>query len=263
MPYLDTPELRLHYESFGDGMPVTVFGHGVSSSIEDTRFLSSGVRGTKTFLHFRGHGDSGDPAEGYDYAGVRRDLRAVADHVSATAAVGISMGAGAILGVLSETPDRFDRIVLVLPAGLDRPRTDGSMNALLTHAEMIEKGDVDALTDFLHTGLPEDLASIPDIRSFMAERAVRQLANPGLPRALRGLPTTPPVPDREVLRQVTARCLVISQEDDEVHPASVGREIAAVIPGCELHVFPRPYSMLRERDMLRDLVAGLLNGDRP
>lgn len=262
MPFLDTPELRLHYESFGSGAPVTVLAHGVSASIEDTRFLGSGVRGTRTFLHFRGHGPSGDPEDGYDYAGARRDLRAVADHVGATAAVGISMGAGAIIGMLEETPDRFERIVLVLPAGLDQPRTDGSMASLYEHAAVLERGDVDEVTQLLQSGLPEDLAALPEIRRLMAERAVRQLANPGLVRALRGLPSTPPVSDREALRRVTARCLVIAQEDDETHPASVAREIAEVVPGSELHVFPRPYSMLRERDTLRDLVAGLLNGDR-
>jgi pimeloyl-ACP methyl ester carboxylesterase len=262
VPFVETPELRLHYESFGSGEPTTVFGHGVSSSIEDTRFLGSGVHGTRTFLHFRGHGASGDPGDGYDYAGVTRDLRAVADETGATAAVGISMGAGAILGVLEDAPDRFERIVFVLPAGLDQPRTDGSMAALSAHAEVLERRDLDELTDLLQSGLPEDLATIPEVRTLMAERAVRQLANPGLVRALRGLPSTPPVRDRDALRKVAARCLVIAQEDDEVHPASVGREIADLIPGCELHVFPRPYAMLRERDRLRDLVAGLLNGDR-
>jgi pimeloyl-ACP methyl ester carboxylesterase len=136
------------------------------------------------------------------------------------------------------------------------------MAALSGHADVIERGDLNELTTLLQDGLPDDLAPIPEVRGLMAERAARQLANPGVVRALRGLPSTHPVRDRATLGRVTARCLVISQEDDEVHPASVGREIAALIPDCELHVFPRPYAMLRERDRLRDLVAGLLNGDR-
>jgi hypothetical protein len=40
----------------GSGSPVTVFGHGLAGSIAETRPFGSGVRGTRAFLHFRGHG---------------------------------------------------------------------------------------------------------------------------------------------------------------------------------------------------------------
>lgn len=260
MPFIQTPELQIEYRTFGEGSPVTVFAHGVSSSIEDTRFLGSGVRGTRVFFHFRGHGESGVPEGGWDYAGATRDLRAVADEVEATQALGISMGAGAMLGLLAETPDRFERCAFVLPAGLDRPRSDGSLSTLLERADAIEHGTVESLTEYLIAELPDDLRTMRGIRELMRERAERQY-RPGVARALRGLPSTPPLDDRTVLAKVSAPSLVIGQEGDEVHPSSVARELAAALPDARLHVFPRPWSMLRERDTLRDLVAGLLNGD--
>jgi 3-oxoadipate enol-lactonase len=257
--FLEGPDVPLEYVVHGSGEPMTVFAHGLSASIEDTRFLGSGVAGSKLFFHFRGHGDSGVPESGWDYAGVTRDLRAVVDFAETRRVVGISMGAGAILGVLAGSPDRFDRVVLLLPAGLDRPRSDGSMASLSEHADLIEARNVDRLTEYLVDGLPPDLESRPEIRALMRERAEFQLRCGGLVQGLRGLPATPPVLDRGVLRAVTADVLVIAQEDDEVHDAQVAREIADVLPSARLHVFDTAWSMLRRRDELRDLVAGHLN----
>ena len=46
----------------------------------------------------------------------------------------MSMGAGALCSLLEQQPDRFDRLVLVIPAVVDRPRTDAAMDRLLTMA---------------------------------------------------------------------------------------------------------------------------------
>jgi pimeloyl-ACP methyl ester carboxylesterase len=75
------------------------------------------------FFDFRGHGATGMPGDGdWSYAALTRDLRTVADTYGATRAVGVSMGAAAILGVLADEPDRFSRSVFYLPAILDEPR---------------------------------------------------------------------------------------------------------------------------------------------
>ncbi len=110
-------------ESYGLGEPVTVFAGGLGASIPETRVLASGVRGTRVFFDFRGHGAAGDPVDDdWSYAALTADLRAAADVSGATRAVGVSMGAAALLGVLAETPGRFARNVFYLPAILDTPR---------------------------------------------------------------------------------------------------------------------------------------------
>jgi pimeloyl-ACP methyl ester carboxylesterase len=93
----------------GPASPVTVFAHGRGSGIPETRPLGSGIPGRKVFFHFRGYGRSSSAPDSWQPAD---DLRAVADHVGATRAVGASMGAAAV-GALS---DRFSRVVLYLPA---------------------------------------------------------------------------------------------------------------------------------------------------
>ena len=259
MPLLETAETFLHYELHGHGEPVTAFAHGVASSIDDIRFLSSGVTGTRAFFHFRGHGRSGTPEgpDGWGYRSSARDLRAVADHVGATRCVGVSMGAGAILSVLAADLRRFDRIVLVLPAGLDQERPADLQSDLAEMVRRIEGGDQEALTATLISQLPPDVAAMRGVDQLMRRRA-ELMCRPGVARAIRALPDHPPVTDRAVLGSYAGRALVIAHEDDDTHPASIARDIAAALPDVQLHVFDRPWSMLRERAALRGLIAGFL-----
>ena len=127
---LEGPGGLLEFTTTGSGLPATVFAHGVAGSIATTRPFGSGVKGSRTFLHFRGYGASTAPEGPRTYAALEDDLRAVADHVSATQALGVSMGAGALCTLLAHTPLRFDRLVFALPAVLDRPRTDGALDRL-------------------------------------------------------------------------------------------------------------------------------------
>lgn len=81
-----------------------MFAPGRGQSIAQTRPFGSGVRGTRVFFQY----DDSPPAT----------LRAVADQVNATRAFGASLGVAAVAAVVAGDPDRFDRLVLAIPAGL-------------------------------------------------------------------------------------------------------------------------------------------------
>ncbi len=127
---LESPDGIIELITTGSGLPATVFAHGATGSIWTTRPFGSGVRGSRTFFHFRGYGASGPVAKPLTYAALESDLRAVADHVGATQALGVSMGAGAMCRLLARSPLRFERLVFALPAALDRPRTDEALDGL-------------------------------------------------------------------------------------------------------------------------------------
>ena len=55
---LEGPTGSLELITTGSGLPATVFAHGLGASIETTRPFGSGVKGSRTFFHFRGHGGS-------------------------------------------------------------------------------------------------------------------------------------------------------------------------------------------------------------
>jgi pimeloyl-ACP methyl ester carboxylesterase len=130
------PNGLLELITTGSGTPSTVFAHGVTGSIGSTRPFGSGVEGSRTFFHFRGYGASAPAVEPLTYEALAADLRAVADHVGATRAFGVSMGAGALCRLLASTPLRFERLVLALPAAVDRPLTDDAPDSLKLAAEV-------------------------------------------------------------------------------------------------------------------------------
>ena len=124
MPDITTEDATLHVEVEGEGLPVTVFAHGLTNSRNELAAFTPFLAGTKVRFDFRGHGLSSAPETGYRFADFARDLDAVAAEYGATHAVGTSLGAGAITNLISREPDRFERIVFLLPAALDVPLAD-------------------------------------------------------------------------------------------------------------------------------------------
>jgi pimeloyl-ACP methyl ester carboxylesterase len=250
----------LHVESFGSGEPVTVFAAGLGGTIAETRTLGSGVAGTRVFFDFRGHGASGSPAHGgWSYDALAGDLRAVADATGATRAVGVSMGAAAVMGVVAETPERFSRLVFFLPAILDQPRRDVATGRLGRVAARIEAGDDGAVAELLMAEVPAALRSAPGVDAYVRDRA-RALSGRAVAGLVRALAETRPVRDRVALAAVGAPSLVIGQEGDEVHPAGVARALAATLPNARLHVFDAPGGLWAHRAALRPLLAAFLDG---
>ena len=116
-----TADSEVAWVRTGEGAPVTVFAHGLGSSIDETRLLVAGLTGTQVFVSFRGHaGSREDEAARWSYDALADDLAAVADLHGATRAMGVSVGAAALLRLLGRDPARFQRIVLFLPAVLDQ-----------------------------------------------------------------------------------------------------------------------------------------------
>jgi pimeloyl-ACP methyl ester carboxylesterase len=231
----------------GSGLPVTLVAHGLGASVPESRALAGGVPGTKLFPQARGHGTAPLPVEP-GYGELADDLAVVANAHAATQALGTSMGAHALLRLLSADPTRFERLVLFLPAAIDSPvrRTPDLADAL-------RSGDRQAVLGVVrHELLP--LAG-PAVEAYAEARAEFLLASPGLPALLRALPGDVPVADRSMLAAVTADVLVLGQEGDALHPADVARELAAALPRARLVVFDQPGAPFRERARLRTLIS--------
>ena len=162
------------------------------------------------------------------------------------------MGAHALLRLLSSGPDRFERLVLFLPAAIDSPvrRPPALADALRT-------GDCEAVLSVVQ----QELAPLtgPQVDAYAGARTDFLLASPGLPALLEALPHDVPVASREQLSAVTADVLIIGQEGDLLHPADVARELAAVLPRASLVLFDRPGAAFLERARLRHLISGHLS----
>lgn len=255
---IDGPDGPLEIMTTGSGSPSTVFAHGLAGSIDTTRPFGSGVAGTRTFLHFRGHGGSAAPETPWTYAALASELDAVASHARATRALGVSMGAGAMCSLLQHEPARFERLVFVMPAVLDRPRRDAAMDRLEAMAGCAEQRDVEGLAALLLQEQPAQVRQQPAVKLWCRRQALA-LVGTAVARALRALPHAVPLTDRTALRAVTAPTLVLAQEDDPAHPVWVAEELADLLPDARLELLPPGGIMWRHRKRVRDVIGGFLS----
>jgi pimeloyl-ACP methyl ester carboxylesterase len=241
----------------GEGEPITVLAHGLTNSCRELSILTPLVPGTKVRFCFRGHGHSSSPEHGYRFADFARDLDAVAQAYGARVAIGTSLGAGAIAHLVAETPDRFDKLVFLLPAGLDVPFE--YKDRVLRTASLIEgKPKEEAIEAILAD--PDRVANyvrVPWLKDF--DRMMLSELNPvGVPRAIREIVYDWPLHDRHDMAKVTAPTLLICRRGDVIHPAVVGEILAEIMPNAELLMFDDGDDMYQNVPMLVARVRDLL-----
>ena len=261
MPLIDGPDCKLNVEVMGEGEPVTVFAHGITSSLQEIAAFGWRTRGTRVMFDFRGHGASESPPAdvGYDTPCMRRDLEFVADAYGATRALGVSMGAGALLHLLADQPDRFERLVFFIPARIDE-NTSVSKDRYPEMAALLETLPIEEVAERM-TNAPESqplFVARPAWRDLIRARVLRMNAT-GVPRALRAFAEgRPPVTDASVLRKIAAPALVLGHENDPIHPAAVARRLGELLPNAEVRIWPEPLAMLDDFSAFADTVGQFL-----
>jgi 3-oxoadipate enol-lactonase len=260
LPEIVTEDVTLHCEVDGEGDPVTVVAHGLTNNCRELAALTPMVPGTKVRFDFRGHGRSGAPEAGYRFEDFARDLDAVADAYGATRAVGTSLGAGAIANLVSREPDRFERMVWLLPAGLDLPFGFKDRYRELA-ASLDGKTPEEALAAIVSD--PERVAQyVQTPWKLDVDKVMWEHAHPdGVARAIRGVIEDWPVPHRDLLRRVTAPTLLVCIEGDEIHPAELGRILNDLLRSSELIMFESEMALFQAIPSLVPRVGAFLTGN--
>lgn len=261
MPLIDGPDCRLWVDVVGEGDPVTVVAHGITSSSEEISAFVWETPGTRILFDFRGHGRSESPPEdaGYDTAAMRRDLEFVADRYSATQVLGVSMGSSATLHLLADEPDRFARLLFFIPSRIDT-NTKVSAERYPALAHMLETMPLEDVADAV-VNAPESrplIAARPAWRALMRARILR-MNSTGVPRALRAFAVgRPPCSDATVLKRVHAPALILGHENDPIHPAEVARQLGELLPNAEVRIWDEPLAMLDDFAAFTRMIADFL-----
>jgi 3-oxoadipate enol-lactonase len=257
VPQLETEDVTLHVEVDGQGDPVTVVAHGLTNSCGELAVFTPMVPGTTVRFCFRGHGHSSVPERGYRFSDFARDLDAVACAYGATRAVGTSLGAGAIMHLLADDPERFQRIVFLLPAGLDTGvRHPERYLALADTLETLPREQaIEAILS--EPARAAQYARMPWLRDL--DLALWSDLNPeGAARAIREIVFDRALEDPAALSSVRAPALLICRKGDDIHPVEAGTALAEVLPNSELLVFVDESEMLTAVPSLVDRVARFL-----
>lgn len=260
MPEVRTEDATLYCEVDGAGEPVTVLAHGLTNNRNELAAFTPFVPGTKVRFDFRGHGRSSSPPTGYRFADFARDVEAVASAFGASVAIGTSLGAGAIGNLVCRMPDRFERMVWLLPAGLDLPfALAGRYHAL---AGTIEgKTTQEALAAVLEDPVRAAVYLETPWRLEL-DRMLWEHDDPdGLARAIDGVVEDRPIASREMLRDVRIPTIIVCIEGDELHPAELGRILVDVMPNAELIEYGSQDELFRDIPALVARVSSFIAGN--
>ena len=166
-PVRSAPVTHLAHTVLGHG-PAFVWGHGLTSSrasedrlplLDWSAFTGAGRQVVR--YDAAGHGETGGPADpaAYQWPELARDLLALLDvlGLDRVDAGGASMGCASTLHAAVRAPERFDRLVLVIPptawetraaqaeiyeAGADLAERDGKAAWLAAAADRSPPGDL-------------------------------------------------------------------------------------------------------------------------
>ncbi|MEV4311954.1 alpha/beta fold hydrolase [Actinocrispum sp. NPDC049592] len=231
----------MSWAAYGKGTPVTLIVPGLAATPGEARIPASGLTGTRVVMTLPGHGDEPDAPPGYwRYSTLAKDVVRAADAVKARNAIGVSLGAGALTRVVADDPDRFDKLVLMLPAVLDSPRPRVELKRLTTE-------DPAKLRALVAEPLPAGHA----LGSYVEERAA---ALTRLRPAILELEDEHPIDSLAELGSVSSEVLVIGAVGDPLHPEDVAHATAKAFPHARLEIFPSPAPLITHRAQIRALL---------
>lgn len=252
---------ELVVESFGAG-PALIFAHGLTGNRQGTKrqFLPLAPQYRVVVYDQRGHGDSTpvtDPT-GYDPVAMADDMGAVMDALGIARAIvgGESMGAATALTFALHHPERVERLLLTAPAFGDRPNTEVKRfldlaNAIETYgmARFLEAAAITWRNDF---HWPQDVVA-------SVGAAFRMHDERSLVAALRGVIGWTPLPDLEVLRDLTVPTCIITWRDDALHPADLTHRMAARLPNANVIEFPPLPAIFQNPEAVGEIYARFLD----
>ena len=238
----DVGDAVLACEEVGQGRPV-IYAHGLSSSRANEPLYTLNdwspiVASGRRLIRYdaRGHGESTGRPQYTDYiwSHLAGDLLAVIDRLAGPEpadAMGASMGCGTLLYAALEQPERFGRLVLIIPPTAWDTRV-AIAEANRTIADLVESRGLDFVLEVtedvppppVHAGSPNPLPppAIP-------ERLY--------PHVMRGSAASD-LPDPETLRTLTHPALILTWAGDQGHPVSTAETLRKVMPNASLHVSP-------------------------
>ncbi|MEU4245001.1 alpha/beta hydrolase [Actinoplanes sp. NPDC026619] len=236
---LSRPGADLAYEIAGDG-PILGYSHGIffSRAAEDEVGLLdwSPITSKHRLVRYdaRAHGRStGSPdSEQYRWPSLADDLIALADEVRGGEPVdwaGESMGTGTLLWAATKAPDRFHRLILMIPPTTGPTRV-AAATMYSSGADQVERdGKAAWVAGLQQVPVPEIFADVPDYR-YDAD-----VPEPLLPSLLRGAAAAD-LPPAEAIAALPHRTLILAWETDPIHPVSTAEFLVRTLPEAYLHV---------------------------
>ena len=256
-----------YVSTFGDGEPVTLFGHGFSGAIRDTRPFATGVAGTRALVNLGGHGGRPSPGRPWTYQTIADQLADALARTHATRALGVSMSAGGLARLITSrhpAATGLEKVAFVLPASFDGfPDHIAARNTehLALMRRLLDAGDREGLYSELLATEPDDLTAAKPVQDWVRQK-VDALFDTDMSDGV-GLAGEIAVDNPEAAADFTGEVLVLTHEDDPAHPVEMAKRYAEAFPTAELIVLPAGSILWKGRSEVRRILTGFFNDEDP
>ena len=214
---------EMYFSVSGEGEPLLLLHGGMGIGADWRYIFPEDPRGYRTIVpDLRGHGRSTNPGGTFTFRQCAEDVVALLDHLGLprVKAIGMSMGAKALLHVATQQPERIEAMVLVSAT----PRFPPSLRAA---AAQFTREAFRALPDAEREALrarhvhgDEQLLRLYDMtRSFATSHTDMAFT-------------------AETLGTITARTLIVHGDRDPYYPVELAVELFRGIPQSALWVVP-------------------------
>ena len=261
----EVDQVRLSYvDADGSGMPV-VFQHGLCGAMgQTTEAFPQDTDARLLTLECRGHGESelGDP-QSISINTFASDLAGLLEHLGLDRVVlgGISMGAAITLQLAVQRPTLVRALILARPAWSYNKAPPNMQPNLVVgqlmaqhHRGPAKQAFLDSATaDFLRTASPDNLASLTGFFDREPLQATSEL--------LQRISADGPAVTAADLQKLNVPCLVIGHRDDVIHPLSLAKGLADLIPNAQfVEITPKTVSKERYLNDMHQAIHQFLKG---
>ncbi|MEU4392641.1 alpha/beta hydrolase [Kribbella sp. NPDC023855] len=237
--YFERDGATIAYQYSGTGEPLA-YAHGVPLSRAAVRRLGlldldALAKGRRMLTYdARGHGEStGRPvADDYTFDNFGRDLLALIDALGIDQPIdftGSSLGADTALRAAIAAPERFRRLVLMIPPAAwdDAPFAQNLYSEIAT---VIETEGADAWRDQWATTDP-----LPIFADYPAFDLTPAVSDDLLGAVFAGISRSDlPAPDQ--IATITQQTLILAWDTDPLHPVSTAQKLQDLLPNADLHI---------------------------
>jgi pimeloyl-ACP methyl ester carboxylesterase len=223
MPTVAVNGFTMYYEDRGSGEPLLLLHGGMGIGADWRHVFPRDPDGYRVVVpDLRAHGRSTSPDEPFSIRRSADDVLMLLDHlgITRTKAIGLSLGAKALLHVATKEPARLEAMVLVSATPrFPQPLRDAAAQFTRASLEGLTQAERDALRA-RHVHGDEQIARLYDImRSFATSHDDMTFTI-------------------STLSTITARTLVVQGAHDPYYPTEMAMELVRGIPDATLWMVP-------------------------
>ena len=213
-------DIEMYYEIRGEGEPLVLLHGGGGAGANWELIFNKPPAGYRLVIpDLRGHGRSTNPSNRFTFKQVALDIFALLDHlgIERFKAIGLSLGAKALLHIATQQPNRVEAMVLVSATPYFPEQARALMRQLSSHNHS------DAEWEQMRQWHKHGDEQIKQLWTLMS----------ALKDSYDDMNFTPPY-----LSTIAARTLIVHGDRDPLYPVSLALEMYQAIPGSYLWVVP-------------------------